>query len=99
MSRRSGRAPAPAVAQPYACAGRDASWYERPDVHSVKVLHIATVADTSACNPGPEHPRAMPLDPGGYFRKPEEVYDDLRCRRPGCRVHWAKIPSRPRHRS
>lgn len=42
----------------------------------------------------------MPLDPN-YHRgaEIESVYDDLRCRRPGCRVHWDKIPGKPRQAS
>lgn len=93
---RAGREAPPAIEQPYAAACRDASWYNRPDVRTVKVFHIATVSDTAACNPGPEFQRSTPLDPNGYYRTPADVYDDLRCRRPGCRVHWDKIPAKPR---
>lgn len=78
------------VAKPYVCAARDASWSPRPDTRSVKVMHIATVAGTAACNP-----RSTPLDSSGY-RDPEGVYDDVRCRRSGCHAHWDKIPGRPR---
>lgn len=86
----------PAIAEPLVAGTRDASWYDRPDVRTVKAFHIATVANTPACAPGPDfHSGVVALCDFTYERA-ENVYDDLRCRRPGCKVHWAKVPGKPR---
>ncbi len=91
---RADRPAAPPVVQPLIAGTRDASWYDRPDVHTVKAWHIATEHDTAACSPGPEFHRSIILFDS--YLDADQVFDDLRCRRPGCRVHWAKVPSRPR---
>ena len=89
----------PTVPVPVWAATRDASWYDRPDTRKVKVFHIATDAETAACKPGPAHVyTTVPLYDGTYTPA-HEVYDDLRCRRPGCLRHWRQIPSRPRGRA
>lgn len=85
----------PQIAYPLAAGTRDASQYSRPDVHSVKVFHIATVVDTAACARGPALHSGVVLLADPYC-VPAEVYDDRRCRRPGCRAHWDKVPSKPR---
>lgn len=67
---------------------RDASWYDRPNVRSLKLLHMAHVeiADSgsrfmyAACN-------GMPLDEASVWAA-HEVPPGLRCGRPGCRVRW-----------
>lgn len=86
----------PLVVEPLYASTRDASWYKKPDVRTVKVWHIGTEMDTAACAPGPGfHSGVVILITFGYLPA-EQIFDDLRCRRPGCRVHWAKVPSKPR---
>lgn len=78
-------------------APRDAAYYKRPDTRTTKVFHIATTDWTGACQPGPDFAKGLtPLDDSLQVREPATIYDDLRCRRPGCRVWWAKVPSKPR---
>jgi hypothetical protein len=69
--------------EPWA-ATRDASWYNRPDVHSDKAVHMAgrTVLEgvMSACG------RSI-LDEDSTWR-PADVPAGLRCRSNGCRQAW-----------
>ena len=88
------RARRPGVPVPVYAATRDASWYNRPDTRKIKVFHIATEDDTAACAPGPVT-LSVPLAEGSY-RLAREIFDDLRCRRPGCARHWRHIPGRAR---
>lgn len=81
--------------EPYTFAAqRDASHLDRPDTRTVRVWHVdrgnGTAACASAtgwssrCNP-------MLVD---FTRKPvTEVAENVRCHRPGCRVHWPKSTS------
>lgn len=86
----------PAVPTPLLAGTRDASWYDRPDVRTVKAFHIATDIDTAACAPGPEHHSGVVQLADFTYERAENVYDDLRCRRPGCKRHWKTVPDKPR---
>lgn len=69
--------------EPWA-AGRDASWYNRPDVRSVKALHVAGRSGRegyySRCGRSVlDHTLTFTLD---------EVPPGLRCQSNGCRQAW-----------
>lgn len=77
------------AAEPWA-AGRDASWYNRPDVRTSKVVHMAgrPIREGTASRCG----RSV-LDDGLTWI-PEQVPDHLRCRSNGCRQAWpSAVPS------
>lgn len=64
--------------------GRDASWYDYPDVHSVKKLHIPRDQDDVG------HPKCsnnVLLDEGTSMAI-TEVPPGMRCQRSGCRQGW-----------
>lgn len=86
----------PAVRMPLVAGTRDASWYNRPDVRSVKAHHIATDEDSGACAPGPVFNSGTIALNDFTYGPAADVYDDLRCRRPGCKKHWDTVPSKPR---
>jgi len=69
--------------EPWA-AQRDASWYNRPDVHSVKALHVAG----KPCREGilSRCGRSV-LNRDDYWDL-DEVPPGLRCRSNGCRQAW-----------
>ncbi|MBH3307941.1 hypothetical protein [Pseudomonas mosselii] len=67
--------PAPALQ----AAFRDASWFRRPDVRSVKMAHVLRADGTPACGLV-----AMMCDP----EPAAGVHVALRCRRPGCAGRW-----------
>jgi hypothetical protein len=75
------------TAQPWA-ATRDASWYDRPDVRSDKVVHMAgrTIAYGTASRCG----RSVLDDDSTWI--PENVPQRFRCRASGCRQAWAAHP-------
>ncbi|MFI6444669.1 hypothetical protein [Kitasatospora sp. NPDC050543] len=70
-------------ATPWA-ATRDASWYARPDVRSVKAVHMngrqVREGVMSACG------RSL-LDDGSHWT-PDDVPAALRCQSNGCRQAW-----------
>ncbi|MFJ8437648.1 hypothetical protein [Kitasatospora griseola] len=74
---------APAVEEPWA-AQRDASWYSRPDVRTVKALHVA----------GREGREGFYSRCGRSVLNDNECWDlaevppGLRCRSNGCRQAW-----------
>lgn len=83
----------PETTDPPWAATRDASWYDRPDVHSDKQVHIA----------GRKAPRGEGvlsrcgrsiLDENSSWR-PEAVPAGLRCRSNGCRQAWRELPATP----
>jgi hypothetical protein len=71
--------------EPWA-ATRGASWYERPDTHSGKQVHMAG-------RKAPRHEGVMSkcgrsiLDEGSTWR-PADVPQHLRCQSNGCRQAW-----------
>lgn len=67
-------------------ATRDASWYERPDVHSDKQVHMA--GRTSARGEGVMSRCGRSMLDDGLTWKPEDVPAGLRCRANGCRQAW-----------
>ncbi|MDI9885339.1 hypothetical protein QMZ92_13275 [Streptomyces sp. HNM0645] len=73
--------------QPWA-AGRDASWYSRPNVRSRKVVHMAgdPIREGTASRCG----RSVLDDSLTWI--PEQVPEHLRCHRSGCRQAWAAHP-------
>ena len=77
-----------AAEEPWA-ATRDASWYDRPDVHSDKAVHMAgrTVLQGVMSKCG----RSI-LDEGAVWT-PADVPDYLRCRSNGCRQAWPANPA------
>ena len=68
-------------------AQRDAAWYNRPDVRSIKQYHVVKVDGCSffaACDPN-----RMLLSE--YSEVPaDEAPMRLRCQRSGCRVRWPR---------
>lgn len=75
----------PKLPEPYSVAApRDASWYDRPNVHSVKLLHVWGQDMMSACG------RSIMSDNPGAMWKLEDVPLGLRCGRPGCSGRWPK---------
>ncbi|MEU8525291.1 hypothetical protein AB0C77_06760 [Streptomyces sp. NPDC048629] len=69
-------------------AGRDASWYAQPDVHSHKVVHMAgqPIREGIASRCG----RSV-LDQTGTWI-PEHVPQHIRCRSNGCRQAFLAHP-------
>ncbi|MFE5090625.1 hypothetical protein ACFRCI_09515 [Streptomyces sp. NPDC056638] len=82
----------PAAEDPWA-ATRDASWYERPNVHSDKQVHMAgrmaprREGVMSRCG------RSI-LDENSSWQ-PETVPAWLRCRSNGCRQAWPTATEEP----
>jgi hypothetical protein len=74
--------------EPWA-ATRDASWYDRPDAYSAKVVHMAG-------RRAPRHEGVMSkcgrsiLDENSSWR-PAGVPTGLRCRSNGCRQAWPTL--------
>lgn len=63
-------------------ATRDASWYRRPNVRTVKVYHIVTDEGLSACRGSLlVYENAIPAI---------EAPQGLRCQRAGCKGRWPK---------
>lgn len=72
----------PAVPVLMRAAKRDASWYAYPG--TAWQYHIVVGDLLPACNP------QGALLTEETARPAEEVAEDVRCRRPGCRVRWPK---------
>jgi hypothetical protein len=67
--------------EPYSVAAtRDASWYDRPDVHKVKRYHVWGENDMSACG------RSILTELS--TRTLDDVPAILRCQGRGCRERW-----------
>jgi hypothetical protein len=81
----------PETVDPPWAAGRDASWYRRPDVHSFKVVHMAgrSVREGVLSRCG----RSV-LDRGLTWI-PEQVPEHIRCKGAGCRQAWREHPATP----
>lgn len=69
--------------EPWA-AQRDASWYSRPNVRSVKVIHIAG----QECREGFMSRCGRSVLNDDMTWTLDEVSDGLRCRSNGCRQAW-----------
>ncbi|MFG2328288.1 hypothetical protein ACGFMM_01545 [Streptomyces sp. NPDC048604] len=69
-------------------AGRDASWYDRPNVHSSKVVHMAgqRIREGTASQCG----RSVLDDDMKWI--PEQVPQPIRCRSNGCRQAFLAHP-------
>lgn len=65
--------------EPWA-ARRDASWYERPNTTSDKVVHVGRPDEWSRCGRS-----FLSLD---LIWDPADVPEGLRCRSNGCRQAW-----------
>ena len=61
-------------------ATRDASWYDRPDVRTAKVVHVGRPNSWSKCG------RSF-LDDYTTWA-PKDVPEHIRCRSNGCRQAW-----------
>lgn len=71
---------------------RDASFYRRPDVRSVKVYHVIAAPGMSACGRLLyDHPESHDAAADGI--EATEAPMNLRCQRPGCKTLWpAGVP-------
>ena len=75
----------PEIAQPDDRAYcRDASWYDRPDVTSVKKLHLPRDPE----DPGTPRCSTQMLLDEGVSRTVADVPPAARCQRNGCRQGW-----------
>lgn len=76
-------------------ASRDASWYERPDVHSAKASHVIVASHVLGIGSGSIGPAAA-CDPvriivdTSLVRTAADVHPNGRCARPGCRELFAR---------
>lgn len=68
-------------------APRDASWYDRPDTHSFKVVHVDNGDEFALCNTG------VPLGVPTWLDA-AEVPRRMRCRRRACAAAYAKADGR-----
>ena len=68
--------------------GRDASAYDRPNVHSRKRMHWPATAGTgyAACDTR----IVLATGPHGFGMPPAEVLRRDRCQRNGCRQRWSQ---------
>ncbi|MGW7001363.1 hypothetical protein ACWGCW_00700 [Streptomyces sp. NPDC054933] len=73
--------------EPWA-AGRDASWYNRPNVHSDKAIHMAG----KPCMYGTMSRCGRSVLDDGLTWIPEHVPTGLRCQSNGCRQAWRDHP-------
>ena len=72
-------------------ASRDASWYNHPDTHSFKVVHVDNGDGLAACN------QRMPLSDGLRWPAAGDVPEKIRCRRKACADAYSKeSPDDPR---
>lgn len=67
-------------------AGRDASWYRRPNTRGVKKMHVMADDGTAACD------KLIPLCVK-YAEPAEMVEHDQRCQRRGCKERWPATPN------
>lgn len=67
-------------------AGRDASWYRRPNTRGGKKMHVMADDGTAACN------KLIPLCVK-YAEPAEVVEHDQRCQRRGCKDRWPATPN------
>jgi hypothetical protein len=67
-------------------AFRDASFLRNPNTRTPKMAHVLLADGSPACGL-----KALMCDP----EPADEIYVNLRCKRPGCRQRWPTLTATP----
>lgn len=79
--------------EPYAYAAlRDATFLSRPETRTVKKWHVDRGTGTAACsNAASWSSKCNPMLDETTRKPAGEVFEWVRCQRPGCRVRWPAV--------